>query len=439
MTGFEKLQQAKRFDMKKKPIRQRHYLRPVTWLLSYPTVWAHRLKINRINMEGIKPPFLLLCTHQSFIDFMVTTACTFPHRSNYVVAIDGFIGREKLLRNVGGICKRKFTNDLQLIRQIREVLIVNQDVLALYPEARYSLVGTTAVLPDSLGKMAKLLGVPVVMLNMHGHYLSSPAWNLKDRGNRIEADYSLLFTKEDLAKSSVSHINASIRKAFEYDEYRWQKENKIRISYAKRAEGLHKPLYQCPHCLSEYTTYSEGTRLGCSACHKAWEMSEYGELQAVQKADDEKDLVTEFSHIPDWYEFERKQVRAQIEAGTYNLKTKVYVEALPNAKGYIPLGEALLIHDMQGFKLEGMFGKEGFLLAKTPLSMYSCHIEYEYFGKGDCIDLSTLEDTYYIYPKEQKFSVTKIALATEELFAFYSKEQEVAPPSVLEAVVQSPS
>jgi len=94
---------------------------------------------------------------------------------------------------------------------------------------------------------------------------------------------------------------------------------------------------------------------------------------------------------------------------------------------------------MQGFKLEGIFGKEGFLLAKTPLSMYSCHIEYEYFGKGDCIDLSTLEDTYYIYPKEQKFSVTKIALATEELFAFYSKEQEVAPPSVLGAVVQSPS
>ena len=44
MTGFEKLQQAKRFDMQKKPIRQRHYLRPVTWLLSYPTVWKHKLK-----------------------------------------------------------------------------------------------------------------------------------------------------------------------------------------------------------------------------------------------------------------------------------------------------------------------------------------------------------------------------------------------------------
>lgn len=35
---------------------------------------------------------------------------------------------------------------------------------------------------------------------------------------------------------------------------------------------------------------------------------------------------------------------------------------------------------------------------------------------GDCIDLNTLTDTYYIYPYDCDFSVTKVALATEELF-----------------------
>ena len=228
MRGFEKLQQAKRFDMKKKPIRQRHYLRPVTWLLSYPTVGSS--VENQPHQHGRdQTSVLLLCTHHAH-RFRGHHRSPLPLSGHHVVAIDGFLKREWLLRNAGGTCKRKFTNDLQLIRQIREVLAVNKDVLALYPEARYTLVGTTAVLPDSLGKMAKLLGVPVVMLNMHGHYLNSPVWNLKNRGSRIEADYSLLFTEEDLAKSSVSHINAAIRKAFEYDEYRWQKENKIRIS-----------------------------------------------------------------------------------------------------------------------------------------------------------------------------------------------------------------
>lgn len=423
MNGLDKLQQEVRFDMKRKPIRQRQYLRPLTWVLSFPEVWMHRLKINRIRTDGIKPPFLLLCTHQAFIDFKVTTAALFPYRANYVVAIDGFLKREWLLRNAGGICKRKFTNDVQLIRQIREVLLVNKDVLALYPEARYSLVGTTAVLPDSLGKMAKLLGVPVVMLNMHDHYLSSPVWNLKKRKNRIEADYSLLFNKEELSKASVAHINEVIRNAFKYDEHRWQKENRIRIAYKKRAEGLHKPLYQCPHCLSEYTMYSKDSYIGCTVCNKVWELTEYGELVAIQKAKDEKQLTTEFSHIPDWYEFEREQVCNQIKEGSYYLEVPVLVEALPNAKGYIPLGKATLVHSISGFKLEAVFEGQGFLLVKTALSMYSCHIEYDYFGKGDCIDLSTLEDTYYLYPQGKEFSVTKIALATEELFAYHSRQE----------------
>lgn len=51
-------------------------------------------------------------------------------------------------------------------------------------------------------------------------------------------------------------------------------------------------------------------------------------------------------------------------------------------------------------------------------SLYSVHIEYEYLGKfGDCVDLNTLEDTWYTYPEtDQEFAVTKMALATEELY-----------------------
>ena len=60
-------------------------------------------------MDGLKPPYLLLCTHHAFIDFKVQTRAIFPHPATYVVALDGFIGKEWLLRNVGGIGKRKFT------------------------------------------------------------------------------------------------------------------------------------------------------------------------------------------------------------------------------------------------------------------------------------------------------------------------------------------
>ena len=61
----------------------------------------------------------------------------------------------------GCLCKRKFTNDIVLIRHLQRV-INNGDIAVIYPEARYSLCGTTAILPESLGKMCKLLKVPVV-------------------------------------------------------------------------------------------------------------------------------------------------------------------------------------------------------------------------------------------------------------------------------------
>ena len=54
------------------------------------------------------------------------------------------------------------------------------------------------------------------------------------------------------------------------------------------------------------------------------------------------------------------------------------------------------------------------------------HIEYEYLGKyGDCVDLNTSSDTLYCYPKDCDFSVTKLALATEELYDHYWKVKEI--------------
>ena len=78
---------------------------PLAWLLSFPTVWRRKSKVNKVGMEGLKPPYILLCTHHAFIDFKVTTKAIFPYRANYIVAIDGFIKREWLLRNVGAIQK----------------------------------------------------------------------------------------------------------------------------------------------------------------------------------------------------------------------------------------------------------------------------------------------------------------------------------------------
>lgn len=404
------LDNIERFDMNKPPKRQK--IRFIGYLTELPSLILHKGKITKIDMKGVKPPYILLANHNAYMDINILGLAAFPHRLNYVVAIDGFIGREALLRNVGGICKRKFTNDINLIKQMHRV-IKNGDIMSIFPEARYSLCGTTAILPESLGKLAKLFKVPVVTLIMHGHHINSPFWNLHDRHVKgIRAEMKCIVKPDEVGTLSAEEINKRILKEFQYDEYKWQKENNIHVKYKGRAEGLHKVLYQCPHCLTEYEMETKGTTLRCAHCGHTWEYSELGELKAVEGE-------TYFSHIPDWYEWERENVRKEVEAGKYYFESEVHVDALPNAKAFIHLGKGKLIHDQNGFHLTGYYKEndEHYNLDIPVIDTYSVHIEYEYLGQfGDCVDLNTLNDTLYVYPEKEKFSVTKISLATEELY-----------------------
>ncbi len=409
------LDNVPRYDMQKPPRRQR--LRDLIWLLSAPDLIAHKNKIEKIHMEGVKPPYLLLCNHNAFMDFKVASHAVWPSRTNFVVAIDGFIGREWLLRLIGCICTRKFVSDVTLVRNLKTV-IDHGDIAAIYPEARYSLCGTTAVLPASLGKLAKFLKVPVVTLMCHGHHVNSPFYHLPDHGVKgTRAELECILTAEEVASLPHQEITDRIRKAFVYDDFAWQRDNRIRITYKDRACGLHKVLYQCPSCGTEYRMTSAGTQVRCEACGKVWELSEYGELSALEGE-------TEFSHVPDWYEWERANVRREVREGRYRFESEVRVDALPNAKKYIDLGSARLVHDADGFLLTGTYQGEDYEVKIPVPEIYSCHIEYEYLGKfGDCIDLNRTDGTYYIYPRGVPFAVTKIALATEELYDYWSERQ----------------
>ena len=262
-----KYKRTKPYQTAKLPIRQP---RIMTWLLYVVSKlmmpWGIQYKIEKFNMEGVKPPYFLLSNHMYFIDFQLSAMATYPHRVNNVATIDGYYRRPWLMELLGCICKRKFTTDLHLIRSIRHVLKKNGDVLCMYPEARYSPVGTTAILPDALGKMIKMSKVPVVVLLHHGNYLYTPFWNYrKPRKVPLYTTMTQVLTAEEVEQKSVEEINQIVKDALTYDEYQWQVEQNIRITEPFRAEGLHKVLYQCPSCKTEHEMASEGAQIFCKA------------------------------------------------------------------------------------------------------------------------------------------------------------------------------
>ena len=402
----------RRYKTAKYPIRQPLFLTGLIWVLSKFALIGKKYKVEKINMEGLKPPYMLLSNHMYFIDFELCAMGTFPHRVNNVVNIDGYYRRPWLMELIGSICTRKFTMDLHLIKSINRVL-KRGDILSMYPEARYSASGTTAYLPDSLGKLIRMNKVPVVVAIHHGNHLHSPFWNYrKKRKVPMHTTMTQILTAEQVKSMTADQINQAVREAFQYDDYRYQKDNGILIKEPYRAEGLHKILYQCPHCLEESKMASSGAELYCTACGKRWTWHEDGRLEA-------QDGNTEFDHIPDWYNWERTQVEKQIEEGTYSFSDEVDVYSMPRANNFIPLGTAKLTHDIEeGFVLEGTYRGEKYHIHRTPLQTNSLHIEYDYcyIKPYDCVDISTENDSFTCYPTTKTDVVTKLGFATEILY-----------------------
>ena len=411
---------VKPYDTSAAPMRQPLLF---TWILGLGSrlmMLGQDYRIEKINMEGLKPPYILLCSHNYFVDFYLQFIATFPHRSNTIATIDGYYRRPFLMRWLGCLCKRKFTTDVSLVRSVRKVLREFGDILVMYPEARYSPDGTTAILPDSLAKLVKLNKVPVVCLIHHGNHLHTPFWNYrKPRKVPLRSTMTQVLTAQDVQEKSVEEIGAILRRAMDYDDYRWQEESGVRVTEPFRAEGLHKILYQCPHCLAESQMTSRGTRLTCSACGKSWDMDELGRLHAVQGE-------TEFFHIPDWFRWERSQVRKQLEEGTYSFEDEVEVYSLVEPWKFRKLGQATLRHDpADGLVLRGSYNGKDYQIVRPPLSMYGVHIEYDYcyLRPEDCIDISTDGDSLYCYPVKQNV-VTKLSFAVEELYKMKRKNEK---------------
>ena len=419
--AFILAKQVKKYDFSKRPRKPSRFWMWMARTFAMPLYYRGRkISVSRINMDGIKPPYLLLCTHAGMIDFPVMYRAVAPYNANNVVAIDAHrdVG-DFLMRRLGCICKRKFVKDYYLIRHMRYCAEKYKTIVCMYPEARYSLDGTTAFVPDSVGKIGKLLKIPVVTLRMNGNFIAGPQWNKEEiREVPLYAELECVATAEETKELTVQELNERIRKGLWHDDYAYQREQSIEIKSPRRANGLHNILYQCPHCGKEFQMYSEGARLWCASCGKAWRMTELGELAA-------ENGETEFSHIPDWTKWERENVRSEVRSGKYRFEDEVTVHTLPNAKKFYDQGKGRLVQTVEGTRLECTAYGEKKELFWAGTELESIHIEYDYpwnkkkYRKnvfGDCVDISTTDDSYWCHPVNKRDQLTKLSFATEEIY-----------------------
>ena len=409
--SYEKVMALKRPEHRK-PLRPNFLLALVIRILAILDLFPTKFSYTTHGMEklGKKEPCLILMNHSSFIDLKIASRIFFPKRYGIVCTSDGFVGgfMELLMRLIGCIPTQKFVSDITLIRDMEYLLKEKKCSILMYPEASYSFDGTATPLPRKMGVLLKKLGVPVVTVITEGAFARDPLYNcLQKRKVKVSAKVTCLATAEELKAMPVAQLDALLDEAFGFDNFKWQQENNIAIDEPFRADGLNRILYRCPHCGTEGKTEGKGIHLTCHSCGKVYELTELGFLKAA-------DGESAFTHIPDWYAWQRQQVKKELEEGTYKLDVDVDIGMMVDFKAIYMVGSGHLTHDSEGFHLTGCDGKLEY--SQGPLACYSVYSDYYWYEIADVICIGNHDALYYCFPKNAGDVVAKTRLAQEELY-----------------------
>lgn len=394
-----------------KPLKPSIFWRTLMKVISIPGLLSCGFSYKKIGMENLKKdePCLILMNHSCFLDLQIAETIMYPRPMNVICTSDGFVGKNLLMRLIGCIPTNKFVTDFGLIRKMQYAINKLKSSILMFPEASYSFDGTATSLPESLFKCIKLLNVPVIMIRTYGAFSRNPLYNnLQIRKNvKVSADVKYLLSKEDVENKSLKEIETIIKDEFSFDNFKWQQENNIKISDSFRADSLNRVLFKCPSCKVEGKTVGKGITLTCNNCGKKYELTEYGFMKA-ENGD------TEFSHIPDWFNWQRKEILQEVLDDKYCINIPVDIYMMVNTKAIYKVGDGTLKHNKNGFILEGCNGQLHY--EQKPKASYSLYSDYFWYEIGDVICIGDMKTLYYCFPKTQDDVVAKMRIATEEIY-----------------------
>ena len=269
---LRRLDKAKK-EKHRSPVTPSPFLRKIAYIVSAHDVKKAHFTYETVDMEKLPAdePCLILMNHSSFIDLEIMQYVFKDRPFHIVCTSDGFVGKAGILRRIGCIPTKKFLTDTVLVKDMVYAINTLRNSILLYPEASYSFDGTATPLPKSIGRLIKLLKVPVVMVRTYGAFQRDPLYNnLQVRDVDVSAEVKLLFTGEYIQSADPAELQARVEEEFSFDNFEWQLENQVIVDEPFRADFLNRVLYKCPACMEEGYMSGKGTTLTCKKCGKVY-------------------------------------------------------------------------------------------------------------------------------------------------------------------------
>ncbi|MCH5157294.1 MAG: hypothetical protein J1G02_05420 [Clostridiales bacterium] len=343
------------------------------------------------SLKKLKPPFVVVANHASFVDVGGLIMSMYPTCANFVISVTQLVQWPSLIKSMGVLPKKQFTVDTSLIRDIKYVLSCNRPVV-IYPEAKLSVVGTPNIIKPAIAKLVKMLKVPLVTVCFNGTYLHKPRWSKTKRKVPVRLDVKVAVASNEVETITAAEIHERIVRNLSYDDYAYQLDNNIEIDVPDLVEGLENILYKCPQCGEEFVMTGHGHELTCSKCGHTVTQNNLGQL-----------VGGKFDKVTDWYQWQTECVREEISTPDYRFCASFRAEKLVGKK-YVDMGDAEIVHDKDG--ITANFADQSI--------HYKAGAFYTLSFNNDYIYLPTAEAVYRFRRLADVGCTTKLNLAVEQ-------------------------
>jgi 1-acyl-sn-glycerol-3-phosphate acyltransferase len=230
------------------------------------------LKRNNVEASGVEllpdPPFVLMADHANALDpYVLGSFSRSPIR--YMANIEGVHPFKAVFAElVGAYGRRKGASDLAALRATFD-LSRSGEAIGLFPEGDRSWDGSSSAIRPGAGKLAKRLGVPLVLARQKGNYLARPRWASRSRSGVWSVEF-LAFGADELGRMPDALVETIIAAAVSKNEIKDALREGRHFECDRSAEGIGRLLWRCPVCGKADSIGGRGNLVGCHRCGSRW-------------------------------------------------------------------------------------------------------------------------------------------------------------------------
>lgn len=280
------------------------YLRTLWSLIraTYAPRLLGRLEVRSRDLADLGgAPFLLVSDHANALDAYVLGALS-PRPIRFMANLEGVHPAKATLAGLlGAFGRRKGMTDLAALRKTIAIA-AGGDSIGIFPEGDRSWDGSSAPIRPGIGRLARKLGLPLLLARQRGNYLAMPRWAKRRRRGPWSVEFVLLGS-EAISAMGDDLADAAVAEALAKNEVKdCIAEGRV-FSGSGLAEGVERLLWRCPSCGESDTVLGRGDEIRCSACGSTWRID--GNLRvAASDAAAASGAASGIADLKDWNDWQ---------------------------------------------------------------------------------------------------------------------------------------